>query len=63
MSALPLSNGGLLMILIDAIASVDNLVPNTFDETEKRRWLRDFDHLIYKFQTPLSPKCIVPNFI
>lgn len=35
------------MILLDAIASTDSLVPNTFDVNEKRRWLRDFDHLIY----------------
>ena len=35
------------MILQEAIASTDSLVPNTFNQTEKQRWVRDFDHLIY----------------
>lgn len=35
------------MILQNAIASTDSLVPNTFDITEKQRWLKDFDHSIY----------------
>ena len=35
------------MLLGTVIADVDSLVPNTFDNVTKRRWLTTFDHLIY----------------